>query len=145
MRGNLVRNGIIISVACLVSFWGGIKLSPVLPEGSERAASNAQSRFHTMDRFVISVPGEQFQHYVQLELAIKSSTDGFEELLVEAEPLVQNSLMRLFTGKTYQQLSQLSDLDSLQNEVKLALTATFVENDYAMDFEDVLFTRLVVQ
>ncbi|SHH17447.1 flagellar basal body-associated FliL family protein [Ferrimonas marina] len=145
LRPTFLRNSLVLILACLISYWGGTQTADYWQEQPTQGHLMDQAKFHTLERFVISVPGDKFQHYVQLELALKSRTSNFDVVLEEAEPLVRNALMHLFSNKTYEELSQLRDLGGLQNEVKQALSQTLAANRYTAELDEVLFTRLVVQ
>ncbi|MBY6185898.1 flagellar basal body-associated FliL family protein [Marinobacter hydrocarbonoclasticus] len=139
------RSLILLAAVSGLSYWGGTQTADYWSKDSQAQTLLPTAHFHKLDRFVISVPGEQFQHYVQLELAIKSQSAQFGEVLEQAEPLVRNGLMHLFSKKQYEELSQLEDLNGLQNEVKVLLADTLSRNGYPDQIDDVLFTRLVVQ
>lgn len=144
-RNQLARSLVILIAAAGGSYWAGTQTSHWWEQDTKALAVTPTAHFHKLDRFVISIPGEQYQHYVQLELAIKSNSAEFGEVLTQAEPLVRNGLMHLFSKKHYEELSQLQDLNGLQNEVKVLLADTLSRNGYPDQIDDVLFTRLVVQ
>lgn len=102
-------------------------------------------RFYPLERFIISVPGKEYQHYVLLELALKTSSANAKHLLSEADPLVRNSLMKMFAGKQVEELNKPNNLELLQLEAKTLLTDVLNHNKYAVTIDDVLFTRLVIQ
>ncbi|MCL1038717.1 flagellar basal body-associated FliL family protein [Shewanella submarina] len=102
-------------------------------------------RFYPLERFIISVPGKEYQHYVLLELALKSSSANAKHQLAEADPLVRNSLMKMFAGKQVDELNKPKNLEQLQQEAKDLLTNVLSANKFAVKIDDVLFTRLVIQ
>ncbi|MBY5991965.1 flagellar basal body-associated protein FliL [Ferrimonas balearica] len=144
-RRALSRSLVILMAASLASYWAGTQTAQWWQPEDAPSYVQGAAHFHKLDRFVISVPGEQYQHYVQLELAIKSPSDSFGEVLSDAEPLVRNALMHLFSKKQFEELSQLKDLNGLQDEVKTLLRETLTKNSYPSEIDEVLFTRLVVQ
>ncbi|ADN76501.1 flagellar basal body-associated protein FliL [Ferrimonas balearica DSM 9799] len=144
-RKQLTRSLVILAAVAGGSYWAGTQTAQWWQQDDQRTAMTPAAHFHKLDRFVISIPGEQYQHYVQLELAIKSESAEFSDVLTQAEPLVRNGLMHLFSKKHYEELSQLQDLNGLQNEVKVLLADTLQRNGYPNQIDEVLFTRLVVQ
>ncbi|MDW1853997.1 flagellar basal body-associated protein FliL, partial [Vibrio sp. Vb0888] len=60
-------------------------------------------------------------------------------------PMVQNSLLKLFSDKTFDELQQTGAIDILQNEVKQTLLVAFAKTDIVRDIDDVLLTKYVVQ
>lgn len=104
-----------------------------------------QPTFHQLDKLVLSVKGQRQTHFVMLELAVKTR---FPEEIKEIDsymPVVRNSLLKLFSHKTYEQLQQERTIDSLQEEVKNTLLAAFSETQFAKHIDDVLFTKYVIQ
>lgn len=114
---------------------------PFIPQ--EQEANKA--KFYPLDRFVISVPGENLPHYLLLELALKSSSKNVSSTLKEADPLVRNSLMKMFSRKHFNQLNDSNQLESLQQEALVLLSNVLTENNYEIELDEVLFTRLVIQ
>lgn len=102
-------------------------------------------KFYPLDRFVISMPGQKYEHYVLLEMALKSSTPDAEKILKEADPLVRNTMMKMFSGKQVSELNKPANLDSLQTEAKKLLNKVLKSNNFDMNIGEVLFTRLVIQ
>lgn len=104
-----------------------------------------KERYYPLDRFVISVPGDQYPHYLLLEMALKSSSNNVKHKLSEADPVIRNALMRMFASKTFDQINDPTQLEPLQQEAKTLLSGLFVEHQYKIDLEDLLFTRIVIQ
>ncbi|MCV5746315.1 flagellar basal body-associated FliL family protein, partial [Escherichia coli] len=63
----------------------------------------------------------------------------------EYMPMVQNSLLKLFSDKTFDQLQQAGAIDILQDEVKQTLLLAFAKTDIVREIDDVLLTKYVVQ
>ncbi|MGI2258628.1 flagellar basal body-associated FliL family protein [Shewanella sp. GXUN23E] len=137
----------VIALTCSgAAFYLGWQSPQLLGERFEHPkAATAAANFYPLERFIISVPGEEYQHYVLLELALKSSSANAKHLLSQADPLVRNSLMKMFAGKQVQELNQPDNLEQLQTEAKGLLTQVLKENQFAVQIDDVLFTRLVIQ
>ncbi|WP_299010282.1 flagellar basal body-associated protein FliL [uncultured Shewanella sp.] len=104
-----------------------------------------KERYYPLDRFVISVPGDQYPHYLLLEMALKSSSNNVKHKLTEADPVIRNALMRMFSSKSFEQINDPTQLEPLQQEAKTLLSNLFVEHQYKIDLEDLLFTRIVIQ
>ncbi|MCL1126504.1 flagellar basal body-associated FliL family protein [Shewanella surugensis] len=104
-----------------------------------------QERYYPLDRFVISVPGDQYPHYLLLEMALKSSSDNVKHTLSEADPLIRNGIMKMFASKKFEQINDPTQLEPLQKEALTLLSDLFVEHQYKIDLEGLLFTRIVIQ
>lgn len=127
-------------------FWAGWK-SPTLIGGLFVAEEKKPeiAKFYPLDKFIISVSGDTYPHYLLLEMALKSRTPNVKDLLKEADPLVRNSLMKMFSQKDYNQLNDSQQIEPLQKEALVLLSGVLSENDISIELEDVLFTRMVIQ
>ncbi|MEC4725939.1 flagellar basal body-associated FliL family protein [Shewanella sp. D64] len=103
------------------------------------------AKFYPLDKFVISVPGDEYPHYLLLEMALKSRSINVTPTLKEADPLVRNTLMKMFSRKHFKDLNNSDQLDSLQKEALVLLSGVLAENHYTIELEEVLFTRMVIQ
>ncbi len=127
-------------------FWVGWQSPSIIggPFIAQESQDNS-AKFYPLDRFVISVPGDKFPHYLLLELALKSSSADVSNTLSEADPLVRNSLMKMFSRKHFNQLNDSNQLEGLQLEALALLSDVLKENNYEIELDEVLFTRMVIQ
>ncbi|WP_394202868.1 flagellar basal body-associated protein FliL [Shewanella waksmanii] len=127
-------------------FWAGWQ-SPTLIGGPfvNQQEQPDVARFYPLDRFVISVPGDNTPHYLLLELALKSRSQNVSATLQAADPVVRNSLMKMFSRKHFDQLNDANQLEGLQNEALLLLSEVMIENQFPLEIDEVLFTRMVIQ
>ncbi|MFH0231182.1 flagellar basal body-associated protein FliL [Vibrio diabolicus] len=101
--------------------------------------------FHPLDKVVLTVKGKKQTHFVMLELAIETRRPERIKDIEEYMPMVQNSLLKLFSDKTFDELQQAGAIDILQNEVKQTLLLAFAKTDIVREIDDVLLTKYVVQ
>ncbi|WP_253657897.1 MULTISPECIES: flagellar basal body-associated protein FliL [unclassified Vibrio] len=101
--------------------------------------------FHPLDKVVLTVKGKKQTHFVMLELAIETRRPERIKDIDEYMPMVQNSLLKLFSEKTFDELQQAGAIDILQNEVKQTLLLAFAKTDIVREIDDVLLTKYVVQ
>ncbi|MCS0025513.1 flagellar basal body-associated FliL family protein [Vibrio alginolyticus] len=101
--------------------------------------------FHPLDKVVLTVKGKKQTHFVMLELAIETRRPERIKDIDEYMPMVQNSLLKLFSDKTFDELQQAGAIDILQNEVKQTLLMAFAKTDIVREIDDVLLTKYVVQ
>lgn len=101
--------------------------------------------FHSLEKVVLSVKGKKQSHFVMLEVAIEtrnleriSAIDGYM-------PVVRNSLLKLFSDKTYEALREHGTVNQLQEEVKQSILLAFADTDIVRDIDDVLLTKYVLQ
>ncbi|EGQ7822491.1 flagellar basal body-associated FliL family protein [Vibrio parahaemolyticus] len=111
---------------------------------TEQPTSKGPS-FHPLDKVVLSIKGKKQTHFVMLELAIETRRPERIKDIDNYMPMVQNSLLKLFSDKTFDELQQTGAIDILQNEVKQTLLVAFAKTDIVRDIDDVLLTKYVVQ
>lgn len=108
-------------------------------------ARSEHPSFHSLDKLVLSVKGQRQTHFVMLELALETHQPERIKNIDNYMPVVRNSLLKLFSNKTYEQLQNQPTIDSLQEEVKETLLTAFADTHLARDIDDVLLTKYVVQ
>ena len=121
-----------------------IEDSPLSFLVTEQPTSKGPS-FHPLDKVVLTVKGKKQTHFVMLELAIETRRPERIKEIDEYMPMVQNSLLKLFSDKTFDQLQQAGVIDILQDEVKQTLLLAFAKTDIVREIDDVLLTKYVVQ
>ncbi len=115
-----------------------------LPFGlSEKAAE--PDKFYPMDKLVISLPGERYPRYLLLEMALQSPSEGIESILLQSDPLLRNTMIKLMGSKSVEELNGTHNMEQLQQEAKQALQTVLTEHGFGVQLDAVLFTRLVVQ
>ncbi|NMH66719.1 flagellar basal body-associated FliL family protein [Shewanella salipaludis] len=103
------------------------------------------AKYYPLDKFIISIPGDKYPHYLLLEMTLKSRNPALQSVLDEADPVIRNSLMKMFSRKRFEQLNDSDQLDSLQAEALVLIAKVLSDNDFASDVDEVLFTRMVMQ
>ncbi|MCG9678325.1 flagellar basal body-associated FliL family protein [Vibrio sp. Isolate24] len=101
--------------------------------------------FHSLDKIVLSVKGKRQTHFVMLEVAIETRRPERIQNIDDYMPVVRNSLLKLFSDKTYEDLHQDGAVNLLQNQVKQTVLLAFEKTDILRDIDDVLLTKYVVQ
>ncbi len=128
------------------TFWLGWQ-SPTLigePFGPQEPEVEV-AKFYPLDKFVISIQGDEYSHYLLLELAIKTRSKDAEFTLSQADSVIKNSLMKMFSTKHFNELNDTKRFDPLQKEAKSILSAVLAQNDFNIELEEVLFTRMIIQ
>lgn len=110
-----------------------------------RSDVNNRAHFMNLDKFVITIDGEERTHYLMLELALKTNSAKAHDHLLEFKPLARNVLLKMFSQSTFEDLRQMNEIDQLQTEVLGQLRQAMALNGYAYQIEEALFTKLVLQ
>ncbi|MGM8892124.1 flagellar basal body-associated FliL family protein, partial [Psychrobacter sp. 1Y1] len=121
--------------------------SPTLIGGPfvEKEPEVKSAQFYPLDKFVISIPGDEYPHYLLLEMAFKSRSNNVASIIEQADPVIKNSLMKMFSNKHFNELNSAKQFEPLQQEAHNVLSAVLEENNFAIELDDVLFTRMVIQ
>ncbi|MDO6705495.1 flagellar basal body-associated protein FliL [Photobacterium sp. 1_MG-2023] len=106
---------------------------------------NIDPIFHPLEKLVLSVKGERQTHFIMMELALETRRPEAIEGIDNYMPVVRNSLLKLFSNKTYEQLQNDRTIDELQDEVKSTLLEAFDKTRYAHAIDNVLLTKYVIQ
>ncbi|PIB13438.1 flagellar basal body-associated FliL family protein [Vibrio rotiferianus] len=101
--------------------------------------------FHPLDKVVLTIKGKKQTHFVMLELAVETRNPERIQDIDNYMPMIQNSLLKLFSDKTFDELQQSGAIEALQKEVKDTLLLSFAETSIVRDIDDVLLTKYVVQ
>ncbi|RYV00698.1 flagellar basal body protein FliL [Shewanella sp. OPT22] len=135
-----------IAVWSAAIFYVGWQSPSLFGKGFHRDTTTMPTaKYYPLKRTVVTVAGEDYPHYLLLEMSIKSSSEEVKRTLEEADSLVRNTLMKLFAKKQFEELNNPNHVDTLQQEVQLALSKVLNENHYDLELEQVLFTRMVIQ
>ena len=102
-------------------------------------------KYYPLEKFVISIPGDKYPHYMLLEMSLKSRNPGMQTVLVDSDALLRNAMMKMFSRKTFAELNSLDQLDSLQSEALILMIKVLSDNQLPSDIDEVLFTRMVIQ
>lgn len=106
---------------------------------------DSETHFMSLDKFVISLNGEERTHYLLLELDLKTSTLTAHEELIRFRPVVNNVLLKMFSQYSYEEMRSINDIEYMQKQVHMNLAKTLMENGFMYNIDDVLFTKLVLQ
>ncbi|MCL1050870.1 flagellar basal body-associated FliL family protein [Shewanella abyssi] len=141
-----IQFSIFITAWTAAIFWAGWQ-SPTLIGGpfltQEPEVKLAQ--FYPLDKFVISITGEEYPHYLLLEMAFKSRSSNVARTIKAADPVIRNSLMKMFSKKHFNELKNAQQFEPLQKEAHVLLSLVLAENNFDIELDDVLFTRMVIQ
>ncbi|WP_108945080.1 flagellar basal body-associated FliL family protein [Shewanella halifaxensis] len=128
------------------AFWVGWQ-SPTLIGGffGPKEPVVEAAKFYPLDKFVLSIPGEEYSHYLLLELAIKTRSKDAQFTLTQADSVIKNSLMKMFSNKHFDELNDTKQFEPLQKEALNILSVVLAQNDFDIELDDVLFTRMIIQ
>ncbi|EKE73990.1 flagellar basal body-associated FliL family protein [Gallaecimonas xiamenensis] len=107
---------------------------------------STQPLFHPLDKFVVSLGGDDVQHYMMLELALVSKDPRMPRQSTELSPVIRNALLKYFSTRKYEQVrTEIRDMASLQAALKKQLMETVDSYGYELSVDEVLLTKVVIQ
>jgi flagellar FliL protein len=145
---KLVLAGVVASVLIAGTAYGTLSMVDKSADVSALFGSNnkeSETHFMSLDKFVISLNGEERSHYLLLELDLKTSSITAHEELIRFRPVVNNVLLKMFSQYSYEEMRAINDIEYMQKQVHLNLKKTLFENGFMYSIDDVLFTKLVLQ
>ncbi|MGL6002578.1 MAG: flagellar basal body-associated FliL family protein [Plesiomonas sp.] len=101
--------------------------------------------FINLDRFVISVQGEDRLHYMMLELSLMTYSNRFETQVQEFMPLVRNTVVTELSHENSANLTAPDAVAVLQDKLLTAIRASMQKMAIESAVDKVLITKLVVQ
>ncbi|MGF1726641.1 flagellar basal body-associated FliL family protein [Photobacterium nomapromontoriensis] len=101
--------------------------------------------FLPLNKFVVSVPGDQRLHYLMLEITLMSYDSAQIEMIEEFKPLVQNAVVSAVSQKNYDELTAKDAMSSLEVELRDDIRAVMNEMAGTNGIDKVLITKMVIQ
>ncbi|MGL5005886.1 MAG: flagellar basal body-associated FliL family protein [Plesiomonas sp.] len=101
--------------------------------------------FINLDRFVVSVQGEERLRYMMLELSLMTYNGQFEAQVQEFMPLVRNSIVTELSHENFAKLTAPNAMTALQEKLLTAVRTTMQKSAGDSAVDQVLITKLVVQ
>ncbi|MGL4351937.1 MAG: flagellar basal body-associated FliL family protein [Plesiomonas sp.] len=121
------------------------KSVPAKPKEVATVAEVKKPIFINLDRFVISVQGEDRLHYMMLELSLMTYSNAFETQVQEFMPLVRNTVVTELSHEDFTKLTAPDAVAVLQEKLLTAIHTTMQKMGGEGAVDKVLITKLVVQ
>ena len=113
---------------------------PAQPEVSKKPL------FKPLEKFVISIDGDNSRHYLMLEMTLVTHSASQLENYDELMPVIRNSLVQYFSQRNESQLTEeLRHIEHLQAELQERLISTLHNYGFQPALDEVLITKYVVQ
>lgn len=102
--------------------------------------------FKNLERFVISLEGQNARHYLVLEMSLVTHDHEQLQAFDEVAPLLRNASVELFSKRSYEDtVTALQQVDQVQQQVLEKFRKTLESYGYKQTLEKVLFTKVVLQ
>jgi len=102
--------------------------------------------FKPLDKFVVSVNNGYTRNYMVLDITVVSHHPHMPEKVDQLSSLLQNTLLKFFSGLNMEQIQQkLDNINQLQIDLRHAFMDSAEEYGRELPIEEVLLTNVVVQ
>ncbi len=102
--------------------------------------------FLSLKRFVISLQGKHSSRYLVMEVSLMTHNHAGLERLQQAAPLMQNILVKQFSGLTVEQAqSKIADLEALQQTLIAHFNNVLNQHSIGQNVQQVIITNVFVQ
>lgn len=112
--------------------------------GSEAQEANSEYRFFPIEKVIVSLKGENREHYFVLDLVLQADIETDPKKLEQIDPMVRNSVVAHLSAMTFETLRAMP-ITQLQSTLEGALFDDFASKKLAMPFANVLVSKLIVQ
>lgn len=140
----LLSVGLTFLIISHPEWYGGVATvhneQPATPEVSKKPL------FKPLEKFVISIDGDNSRHYLMLEMTLVTHSAAQLESYDELMPVIRNSLVQYFSQRNEAQLTEeLHHVEHLQTELQERLISTLQNYGFKAALDEVLITKYVVQ
>jgi flagellar protein FliL len=108
------------------------------------AKERAEYLFHSVDKVIVSLPGEEREHYVVFDLVLQADVKTDKKKLEQVDPMVRNSALAHLSAQSFQAL-RAQPIDQLQAALEKAVLDEFENRSVVVPFSHVLISKMVVQ
>jgi flagellar protein FliL len=110
----------------------------------EPPKERAEYLFHPVDKVIVSLPGEEREHYMVFDLVLQADVKTDKKKLEQIDPMVRNSAVAHFSAQGFQVLRS-QPIEQLQVALEKAVLAEFENRGVIVPFSHVLISKMVVQ
>lgn len=118
--------------------------SSVAGEAPEEGGEPAEYLFFPINKVIVSLPGEDREHYFVLDLVLQADLETDRRKLDLIDPMVRNSAVAYLSALKFEELRGKS-IPELQAGLEKALLSDFASRRVATPFKHVLVSKLIVQ
>lgn len=116
-------------------------------ENSSVAANAGEAEeymFFPIEKVIVSLQGEEREHYFVLDLVLQSDIETDSKKLKQIDPMVRNSVVAHLSSMNFATLRAMP-IAELQTSLETVVQADFASRNIVQPFAHVLVSKLVVQ
>ncbi|NDO82006.1 hypothetical protein CJP72_14900 [Citrobacter sp. NCU1] len=130
-------------------FLGGMEGIQKWGEASESSQSEEQPelQIYTIEKVLLTLPetGETRLHHAQLDVVLTSFDPKTVATLKKLDPLLRNIIVETFSDKTFGQLREMKNFNTLQKDLQSAFVVALARYKINLELVDVKLSKMVLQ
>ncbi len=95
--------------------------------------------------FTVNIPGDEGQHYVDINIAVLSYDRDAHTLLRQYRPLLRNKILNVIGNRRFEELLAREGREKLLADVRTGMDDVFLREDRIVEIEALYFTKFLMQ
>lgn len=95
--------------------------------------------------FTVNIPGDQGQHYVDINIAVLSYDRDAHTLLRQYRPLLRNKVLTVIGNRRFEELLTREGRQKLLDDIRSGMDDVFLREDRLVEIEALYFTKFLMQ
>ncbi|MGB0866839.1 MAG: flagellar basal body-associated FliL family protein [Granulosicoccaceae bacterium] len=95
--------------------------------------------------FTVNIPGDEGQHYVDINIAVLSYDRDAHNLLRQYRPLLRNKVLSVIGNRRFEELLTRDGRQKLLDDVRSGMDDVFLREDRVIEIEALYFTKFLMQ
>lgn len=95
--------------------------------------------------FTVNIPGDEGQHYVDINIAVLSYDRDAHTLLRQYRPVLRNKILSVIGNRRFEELLAREGRERLLVDVRSGIDDVFLREDRLVDIEALYFTKFLMQ
>lgn len=130
-------------------YLGGMEGIQKWREASATSQSEGQPelQLYTIEKVLLTLPeaGQPRLHHAQLDVVLTSFDPKTVATLKKLDPLLRNIIVETFSDKTFDQLREMKNFNTLQKELQSAFVVALARYKINLELVDVKLSKMVLQ
>jgi len=95
--------------------------------------------------FTVNIPGDEGQHYVDINISVLSYDRDAHDLLRQYRPVLRNKILSVIGNRRFEELLEREGREQLLADVRSGIDDVFLREDRLVDIEALYFTKFLMQ
>ena len=95
--------------------------------------------------FTVNIPGDNGQHYVDINIAVLSYDRDAHTLLRQYRPLLRNKVLNVIGNRRFEELLEREGREKLLVDIRSGMDDVFLREDRLVDIKALYFTKFLMQ